>query len=207
MAQQKHQLPDFLLADLYRHSIVLVGEEEQVTGGRRQETEKQMIVHPAEVETAVLPPGANPSKEKKEKPLAPPMQGEWYLGNNLKKITIVVNEDEAKYLKDDSLQFLSSILGACKLNLGDVAIVNYDKDPVSYTQLKEKLSPSYLILFDITAKQVQLSFTVPFYQVQKYDSCQFLLAPSLEKMLGTGQDAKLEKSKLWLCLKKMFDIQ
>ncbi len=203
MAQQKHQLPDFLLADLYRHSIVLV-EEERLLTEEKPVVAKELIPEKPVMETSIA---AKPAKEKKEKPQAPPMQGEWYLGNNQKKITIVVNEDEAKYLKDDSLQFLSSILGACKLNLGDVAIVNYDKDAVSYAQLKEKLSPSHLILFDITARQVQLSFTVPFYQVQNYDSCQFLLAPSLEKMLGTGQDAKLEKSKLWLCLKKMFSIQ
>lgn len=136
----------------------------------------------------------------------PAVAREWFLGNNQKRITILVNEKGAAYLQDEALQFLSSILGACKLNLGDVAIVNNANDPVSYAQLKEKLSPSFLLLFDVTAQAVQLPFTVPFYQVQQYDQCQFLLAPSLEKMLGNGQEAKLEKSKLWLSLKKMFVI-
>ena len=213
MASQKHQLPDFLLADLYPNSIVLV--EEAGTMPKKPPVREEPAADkltPQELPAAQAPGTeiaalVKPSKEKKEKTAVADLSGEWYLGNNQKKITIVVNEAEAKYLKDDSFQFLSSILGACKLNMGDVAIVNYGNNPLTYTQLKEKLSPSYLVLFDITAKQVQLSFTVPFYQVQKYDNCQFLLAPSLEKMLGASQDAKLEKSKLWLCLKKMFDIQ
>lgn len=212
MSSQKHQLPDFLLADLYRSSIVLVEEEGTVPKNqpvREAPAAEQIMPEKPPVATETDPAIAalvKPVKEKKEKNAVADLSGEWYLGDNRKKITIVVNEDEAKYLKDDSFQFLSAILGACKLNMGDVAIVNYENSPLTYTQLKEKLSPSYLLLFDITAKQVQLSFTVPFYQVQKYDGCQFLLAPSLEKMLGTGQDAKLEKSKLWLCLKKMFEI-
>ena len=118
----------------------------------------------------------------------------------------MVNDKEAVYLKDESLQFLSAILGACKLNLGDVAIVNYEKDPLNYLVLKEKLSPQFLLLFEVSAKQLNLPFTIPFYQVQQYDNCQLLFAPSLETMLGNTQDAKLEKSRLWLSLKKMFSI-
>ncbi len=131
---------------------------------------------------------------------------QWFLGSNLQKITLMVNEKEAVYLPDESLQFLSNILGACKLNLGDVAIVNHHNDPVDYSFLKEKLSPKFLILFGVAAKQVRLPFTMPDYQVQQHDNCGFLFAPPLSAMLGDSEKAKLEKSKLWLCLKKMFNI-
>ena len=93
-----------------------------------------------------------------------------------------------------------------KLNLGDVSIINFYNEPIDYQQIKEKLSPSYLLLLGVTALQIKLPFSVPHFQVQKYDNCQVLLAPSLENMLGNSQEAKLEKSKLWLCLKKMFTI-
>jgi len=175
MNEENIQLPGFLIADLYRHSIVLAGNE--------PETERKQ-----------------PGKE------VPAAERQWYLGSNLQKITLLVSEKEAVYLQDDSLQFLSAILGACKLNLGDVAIVNHHNDPIEYSFLKEKLSPAFILLFGVTAQQLQLPFTVPYYQVQKYDSRQFLLAPSLDKMLGDSQEAKLEKSKLWLCLKKMFNV-
>lgn len=169
------QLPDFLIADLYRHSIVMVNEE----------------------------PEAEKTTPKPGKPIT---ERQWYLGSNLQKITIIVNEKQAVYLPDASLQFLSAILGACKLNLGDVAIVNFENDPFVYPVLKEKLAPGFLLLFGVTAKQIDIPFTVPYYQVQQHDNCSFLLAPPLDVMLGESQEAKLEKSKLWLCLKKMFNV-
>ncbi len=175
MNSENIQLPDFLIADLYRNSLVITGEEPK-TGNK--------ITIPGKTVT----------------------ETGWYLGSNLQKITLVVNEKEAVYLPDDSLQFLSSILGACKFNIGDVAIVNHHNNPVDYVSLKEKLSPGFLLLFGVTAQALQLPFTIPYYQVQKYDSCQMLLSPSLNNMLGNSQEAKLEKSKLWLCLKKMFNV-
>ena len=169
------QLPDFLIADLYKNSLVIADDEPRL--------EKKL-----------------PKTEK------PATERQWYLGSNLRKITLLVSETEAVYLQDDSLQFLSAILGACKLNLGDVAIVNFHNDPVAYSSIKEKLSPSVLILFGVTAQQLKLPFTIPFYQVQKYDTSQILLCPALTTMLGNTQEAKLEKSKLWLSLKKMFNV-
>lgn len=178
MNNEKLQLPAFLIADLYKHSIVMVGNETV--------TEKK--------------------QPKTEKTATPAATRQWFLGSNLRKITLLVSEKEAVYLQDNSLQFLSTILGACKLNLGDVAIVNFHNDPVDYNFLKENLDPSCLLLFGITAQEVKLPFSVPHYQVQKYDGRQFLIGPSLETMLGTSAEAKLEKSKLWLCLKKMFNV-
>lgn len=138
------------------------------------------------------------SSEKKE--------GQWFLGNNNKQITILVHESTAVYLEDAGLEFLSSILGACKLNLGDVAIVNVEKTQVTYADLKAKLNPRHLLVFDVPATSLQLPFVIPHYQIQLYDQCQFLLAPSLQVLVGNSQEAKLEKSKLWLCLKKMFQL-
>lgn len=168
-------LPGFVLADLFRNSLVIMDDDPKV----QKEQPKTVITN---------------------------TERQWYLGSNLRKIVLLVNEKESVYLPDDSLQFLSSILGACKLNLGDVAIVNYHNDPVNYSFLKEKLTPSHLILFGVTAKEIQLPFMVPHYQVQKHDNRSFLLAPPLHTMLGNSQEAKLEKSKLWLCLKNMFGI-
>lgn len=178
MNEPSIQLPDFLLADLYRHSIVMVGDE----------------------------PLAEKKQPEKTQATAPAANRQWFLGSNLRKITLLVTEKEAVYLQDESLQFLSNILGACKLNLGDVAIVNLHNDPVDYLFLKEKLEPSFLLFFGVNAQQVQLPFTVPHYQVQQYDGRQFLLAPSLNLMLGDSQESKLEKSKLWVSLKKMFRL-
>ena len=175
MNLENSQLPDFLIADLYKNSLVIVNEE--------LKTKK------------TIPVKAMATTERT-----------WYLGSNLQKITLIICEKEAVYLQDEALAFLSTILGACKLNLGDIAIVNYHNDPISYAFLKEKLTPNFVLLFGVTAKQIQIPFTMPNYQIQHHDNCSFLLAPSLDSMLGASQEAKLEKSKLWLSLKKMFTI-
>lgn len=176
MNSDNNPFPDYLLADLYKNSLVIVNENIKHTINTPIEPEK-------------------PSQEK-----------EWYLGNNLQKITLLVREKEAVYLTDESLQFLSSILGACQLNLGDVAVINYQNDPVSFGFVKEKLTPRFVLLFGVSAPEIQLPFTVPHYQVQQHANCSFLLAPALNKLIGDSKEAKLEKSKLWLCLKKMFNI-
>jgi hypothetical protein len=171
MSFKNLQLPDFLIAELYKDVLVELNVDN--------------------------------ATEKKQK--TTPTQ-KWFLGENKKHVVIAVKDEEAVYLRDEWLQFLSSILGACKLNLGDVAIINYSKNNFSYTELNEKLLPEYLLLFDVTAKEIQLSFTVPHYQIQNYNHCNFLLTPSLQTMQGDTKAAKLEKSKLWLSLKKMFAV-
>jgi hypothetical protein len=135
-----------------------------------------------------------------------PADRQWWLGSNLQKITLLVNEKDAVFVGETSLQFLSNLLGACKRNLGDVAIVNIHQEAISYPAIKEKLQPAVLILFGVTAQEAGLPFAIPYYQVQQYDHCSILLAPSLTAMHGDSQEAKLEKTKLWLCLKKMFNI-
>jgi hypothetical protein len=148
MNEENIQLPDFLIADLYKHSIVMAGDEPK--------TEKK--------------------QPKKDVPAA---ERQWYLGSNLQKITLLVSEKEAVYLQDDSLQFLSAILGACKLNLGDVAIVNFHNDPVDYSLLKEKLSPSFLLLFGVTAQLYNCRLPFHITRYRNTTAASFFLAPSL----------------------------
>lgn len=185
MNEPKTQLPGFVLADLYRNSLVIpddaVIQEHTLT--------KDVKSSPGQV--------AVPEK---------PSRKQWYLGDNGKQILIIVNDPDAVFLNDESLQFLSTILAACKLNLGDVAIVNLYREPLLFSFLKKNLSPRYALIFHVSLQQLQLPFTVPHYQVQQYDQCQFLTAPSLQTMLGNDADAKLEKSRLWLSLKKMFNL-
>ena len=63
-----------------------------------------------------------------EKKLQKIPEQKWFLGENKRHVVLAVKDDEAVYLRDEWLQFLSSILLACKLNLGDVAIINYAKN-------------------------------------------------------------------------------
>ena len=73
--------------------------------------------------------------------------------------------------------------------------------------MKKQLQPEFLLLFGITALQIELPFTMPDYQVQQYDNCQIIIAPSLNDLNQQTQQAKAEKKKLWKSLQKMFNLE
>lgn len=175
----ENALPDFVLVDLYKNTLVCcdttVGVQEKLTV-------------PA-IETAA----------KYTNKIS-------FLGENKKKISIVVKEENAVHIAEDNFAFLSNILAACKLNVGDVAIVNHVKQQTTFALLKEQLQPAFVILFDLGLQDLDLPLTMPHYQLQNYAGCTFLTAASLNTMLGSSQEAKIEKSKLWLNLKNMFGI-
>lgn len=191
----KISLPDFLLADLYKEGLVVIDNE---------------INKPAKtnITPAATPPPepAAPVFEERKFTAPPPGKSLAYLGSNKKNIAIVVEDTEALHLQDELLEFLSNILGACKLNLADVAIVNKSHQPVDSNRLKAELSPAVVLLFGIETSAIELPFSIPDYKVQQFNNCAYLQAPSLGKFRGTGNDAKLEKSKLWVCLKNLFGL-
>ncbi len=148
----------------------------------------------------------NDSKTAQVKNQKNTLEKKWYLGENKKKVFIAVQDESAVFLRDEWLQFLSSILTACHLNIGDVAIVNMANFKIPYKEAVEALQPNYFILFDINIQQFQLPFIVQEYHVQQFNQAQFLLSASLNKMQSNTPEAKLEKTKLWTGLKKMFGI-
>ena len=52
-----------------------------------------------------------------------------YLGNNQKKIMILIRSSTAIYLPDDELNFLLGILTACKLGMDDITLINFSRTP------------------------------------------------------------------------------
>jgi len=210
------ELPDFIIANLFTDNIV-------ISTDIKQNAESASVVKPATVvtpvqavvNTEVITPSnvsTNPSVKEvenlvtPEKPLVFNPPKDFYLGNNLKNVTILVKDNESVYLREEWLQFLTNILGACKLNIGDVAIINQAHNKINFTDILTATAPRYLIMFEVNSKDINLSFIVPNYQVQNYNNTTFLLAPSLSVMLGTSDEVKVEKTKLWVSLKKMFGI-
>jgi len=180
------QLPDFVLANLFPSNLVIV------------ESAEKTLPNIGSKVISIDPPAHSATlKERPEK---------WYLGNNGKNIVILVQEREAAFLNEESLDFLTKILGACKLNMGDVAVINVSRYLANFTEIKQELNPTSCLLFDVDASMVKLPFTVPYYQVQQYGGCKFLMAPALLKYYGDSGDAKLEKTKLWVSLKSLFNL-
>ena len=135
-----------------------------------------------------------------------PKPEKWYLGNYEKQFVVLVNEPGAVYLADEDLDFLAGILSACKLNLAQIALINFYRNEVSFQHLKAELNPAYVVSFGVNALQIQLPFSMPDYQVQQYSNCTILTAPSLKQLNQPTAEAKAEKTRLWKCLKKMLDL-
>ena len=126
-----------------------------------------------------------------------------FLGDNLKKIAIVVNSDEAIYLPDDELNFLLGILTACKLSMADIALINTEKNAgLSYTIIFEQLKAEKVFLFGMQPNALGLPLEFPHYQIQQFNNQVYLSSVSLQNL----QADKAEKLKLWNCLKKIFSI-
>lgn len=126
-----------------------------------------------------------------------------FLGQNLKSVIILVNQKDAKYLLEEELDFLTSILSACNYSIADVAIVNCKESNTElYDLLKATFSIKSIILFNVNMANVGFPLTVPHYQVQSYDNLILLSAPDL---LSIKKD-KAEKNGLWTSLKKLFEI-
>lgn len=167
------QLPEGLLADLYRSSLVETAENVPAISTVAEETDAASV-------------------------------SEWQcLGNNQKNILIVVHYPDAMYLPDAALTFLTTMLGACKLGLNDVALVNIKNYPdASYKEMNSFFKSKIVLLFDIEPASFGLPINFPAYQLQAFANATFLFSPSLTEL----ENDKLQKSKLWVCLKRLFNL-
>lgn len=126
-----------------------------------------------------------------------------YLGNNKRKIVIIVRSPETLYLPDEDLKFLLGILSACKLSMEDIALINASKNSsLLYKDLTEQLSAEKIFLFGVDPDVLRLPLQFPYYQIQQFNNQVYLSSASLTEL----QNDKAEKMKLWNCLKKVFSI-
>jgi hypothetical protein len=126
-----------------------------------------------------------------------------YLGENKKNILIVVNYNDTVFLPDEELSFLTNMLAACKLGLADVSIVNRaNHEDINYKEMIAQFSSKIIFLFGIDPAAFGLPVSFPHFQLQPFSGATFLFSPALEQC---NNDALL-KSKLWVCLRRLFSI-
>ena len=181
------QLSPLLLTNMYRNSLIEANET--------QKTRKKAVGESPTINAVV---------NKNDVLTKDPMAIGWkYLGEYKKNILLVVRYPTATYIPDEQLNFLTSVLGACKLSLGDIAILNLTNAPsVLHKDIQNKFKSSVTILFGLTPEELEMPVNFPEFQVQAFNNCTFLHTPTLEKL----ETDKVLKSKLWVCLRKIFDV-
>jgi len=183
MEEHKIILPDFLIADLYKASLVdldTFSYYQKLSG-------KDSLPTEAEVTTAVA--------GKIE-----------FFGENQKNVTILVNQPNAISLHKEDLTFLTNVLKACQLRISDIAIVNVAKQQATFSEIKEQLGALQIILFDVEPSVIKLPFMIPPFQVQNFSDTIIILAPALSVLNRPDQEGRLLKTKLWNSLKQVFGI-
>ena len=126
-----------------------------------------------------------------------------YLGENKKKTLVVVRNADAVHIPDKQLSFLTKLLAACNLNLADVAIFNFqDHNSSEFNEILNYFKPKVVLLFDVKPGEFGLPMIFPQFQVQGYKDAVFVSSPSLEVI----EPDKSLKGKLWVCLKKIFNL-
>jgi len=123
------------------------------------------------------------------------------LGGNQKKVLFLVNNAENKFLDNDEMTLLTNLITACQLSMEDIALVNYfTYDKLNYKTLVDYFQSEKILLFGISATEMDLPFIIPNFQIQSYDKKLFMAAPALNEFI----DNKDLKKNLWVCLQKIF---
>ena len=126
-----------------------------------------------------------------------------FLGGNSRHILLLVDNSDVSFLPNDQLDFLSGILSACRLNMGDVGIINLN----TLTNPDRQNIPDYMdaeivILFGIEGLVLGLPFKIPDFQVQQFKNRTYLFAPGLNAIKN---DTDL-KRKFWESLKNILSL-
>lgn len=179
MDLNKIELPNSVMAALYKNSLII---EDKNTSPSQQK----------------LPPANKAEKQQAANTIQ-------FLGKNQQHICVLVNYEQEVYLPDAQLQFLTAILQACKLNLGDVAIVNYHQQQPTISQLITALKCRSLLIFGIDPAQLGAN-NIPLYTAEKINNCTIVCAAAAEALNNSSNESKILKGKLWGCLKQLFNI-
>jgi hypothetical protein len=200
MSLNNIELPDFIIGEWYKDTLL------PLPGGPAAPATAVVTIPPAAAATPPPPPAGAPvlAAEPPAQPAHPPIYK--FLGNNHRKVALLVHSPGSAFLPDNQLAFLTKILEACRMTIADVAIVNHAATPVTITALRQQLSPAIVLLFGMEPVAIRLPINFPVFKLQTYDQCTYLSAPALDQLVLPSAESQLLKSKLWVCLKTMFNV-
>lgn len=126
-----------------------------------------------------------------------------FLGDNKKEYVFLVDDPGSIFLNPEDLRFFIQLIAACKLTLPDIALVNISNAAQkTFREITDNIPAKTLIAFGQTTSDLDLPFSIPHFQVQQYESRQYLTAPPVAKIKSHAED----KKKLWAALRRIFNL-
>jgi hypothetical protein len=187
MKEVKNNLPNSVLVNLYKESIVLCEAPANVDKNAQ----------------ASQPFEENNASTETEETLIAPIK---FLGEHQKKILVLVQDTNAVHLNERDFDLLTSILNACKLTIADIALINLANKNFSLHQILTQVPSEFVLVFDINATQLKIKLPSKLYTPILLGETQLLFSNNLTQMQGMDQDSKIEKTKLWSVLKIIFKL-
>ncbi|MBY0536818.1 MAG: hypothetical protein K2P88_13300 [Chitinophagaceae bacterium] len=184
------------LTDLYKSSLVSL-EEERNNPKLKSEEEGTVPKTVNKVAGSTL---------EQPKPVPEELRVPRYLGEHKRKVSLLVRFEKDTHISDLALEMLSKMLGACRLNLADVAIINTAKQEFTMGDIKKSMSPQVVMLFGQDQQKLALPFVFPDFKIQLHDQVTYLSAPDLGYLATSDPTVKELKMKLWNNLKTIFNV-
>ncbi|MCA0383495.1 MAG: hypothetical protein LCH58_15140 [Bacteroidetes bacterium] len=224
---QEIRLPDMILADMFgQHLVSIEGDYQPVARASTAAAVAPPPAAPAQKSVLPVPPAqaAVPTTEDpKPAPVALPMPvaepeptpvevtpaslslpPHAVLGNFKQQVLLILNEPNAVHCKDADLEFLQKVIASVKLSMDHIAILNTHGKQVTYPELKAQLPAKVALYFGVEPVSIGVPMRIPYFQVQPWDDCRFLYAPSLAEINGNSPAQVELKKQLWMALKKIF---
>jgi hypothetical protein len=193
--KELERMPDALLAAMFPGGVVVLPHEFEVP--------KAQVQPPASAEAPAVVEGPSLSATANAVPQQAPAVVS-YLGNFSKKVLVVVDDPTALHLNDSEYQLLAKILGAVKLSMADIALVNRAVQRLEYYSLNAQLPAAVALYFGLEPYQIGAPLKFPAFQVQAWNNTTFLHAPALAQLNQGTPEAVALKKQLWDALKKIF---
>lgn len=187
MKEVKNSLPNSVLVNLYKESLVL--------GTVPTNVDKKATTSPVKEEKDEI-------KDIETTPIAPIK----FLGEHQKKIMVLVQDSNAVHLNERDFDLLTSILNACKLTIADIALINLANKNYSLHQILVQIPSDIVLIFDINPTQLKIKLPTKIYSPILLGETQLLFSNNLSNMQGIDQTSKIEKTKLWTSLKLIFKL-
>lgn len=194
-------LSAYQVSSLYKKSLVVTGEASvKVAKAATSEASAPEAVPVAKVPMPEAPASAPAAPVAASAPAQPPLK---YLGENKRRILLLVQDPGAVHLEDKSLNFLLSILNACTLSMESVALVNMTGTGARTVEdIARELDSQSVLLFGIDPAGLGWGTVPETYQVHPQGGRTWLRADALSLI----EADRAQKGRLWNSLKQLFQL-